>query len=554
MKMAHEYVNTLQCRVKSLTEQLRQFKSGEKYVAVQQGFQKALDAKEGIIRKLELCVAAANAALVTMRENWMQVYDDLQEGFSKKAAAYEKRIKELFDRAIRAEAKVDELLDEKRDLLGDLYAAKAELEEEKEKRARLLAQLNRNHENSSVPSSQNSNRKKIANSREKTGRKQGAQPGHEGHRRKRQEPDETVYLGFPDYGNDEGYYPTGRIIKKQLVNIVVAPHTIDYYAIEYRHRETGNRVHAEFPKGVVNDVNYGGSVKALAFLLNTQYNVSLDNTSALISELTDGKLELSRGMINGLTKEFSLRTEKEQLDILAKLLSSPNMGADFTGAKVNGRQSQVLVCASEAGHMFYAREKKGHEGAKGTPLEHYQGILVHDHDRTFYSYGKLHQECLVHILRYLVGSMENEKDRVWNKQMWELIREMIHHRNSLPDGEGVSSEVAGNYETRYMEILETAGAEYEYEPASKYYTDGYNLQKRLREYKDSHLLFLYDSSVPTNNNLCERLLRQLKRKLRQMMTFRSFESLEYYCTSLGLLGMLRRENKNLYRSVSEIFR
>ena len=80
-----------------------------------------------------------------------------------------------------------------------------------------------------------------------------------------------------------------------------------------------------------------------------------------------------------------------------------------------------------------------------------------------------------------------------------------------------------------------------------------NLQKRLREYKDSHLLFLYDSSIPTNNNLCERLLRQLKRKLRQMMTFRSFESLEYYCTSLGLLGMLRRENKNLYKSVSEIF-
>jgi len=204
--------------------------------------------------------------------------------------------------------------------------------------------------------------------------------------------------------------------------------------------------------------------------------------------------------------------------------------------------------------MFYARDKKGHEGVKGTVLEHYQGILIHDHDRTFYSYGKLHQECLVHILRYLVGSMENEMNRRWNRQMWDLIREMIHHRNSLPDGEGVSSEIAEIYEMRYRKILEAAEAEYEYEPASKYYMDGYNLQKRLREYKDSHLLFLYDSSVPTNNNLCERLLRQLKRKLRQMMTFRSFESLEYYCTSLGLLGMLRGESKNLYRSVSEIFK
>jgi hypothetical protein len=488
-----------------------------------------------------------------MRENWMQVYEDLQREFSKKAAAYEKRIKELFDRAIKAEARVDELMDERRGLLSELYAVKVELDEEKEKRARLVTQLNRNHENSSVPSSQNPNRKKIANSREKTDRKQGAQPGHKGHRRKRQEPDESVYLVYPDYGNDDDYYLTGKIIVKQLVNIIVKPHTIEYYAIEYRHRKTGTRVHAEFPNGVVNDVNYGGSVKALAFLLNAQYNVSLDNTSALISELTDGKLEISRGMINGLTKEFSFRTEKEQLDIFTNLLSLSNMGVDFTGAKVNGKQSQVLVCAGEGTHMFYAREKKGHEGVKGTLLEHYQGTLIHDHDKTFYSYGKLHQECLVHILRYLVGSMENEKGLIWNKLMWDLIREMIHHRNSLPDGEEVSSGASENYEKRYMEILETAKTEYEHEPASKYYMDGYNLQKRLRKYKDSHLLFLYDSSVPTNNNLCERLLRQLKRKLRQMMTFRSFESLEYYCACLGMLGMLRRENKNLYRSVSEIF-
>ena len=553
MKMAHEYVNTLECRVKSLAGQVRKFKSGEMYLSIQREFQKALDIKDGIIRALGLKAAEANAAMVTMRENWMQIYEDQQKEFSKEAAAYETRIKKLFDRAIKAESKVDRLLDEKRELLGELYAAKTELEEEKEKRSRLVIQLKRSHENSSVPSSQNPNRKKIPNSREKTYKKQGAQPGHEGHRRKRQEPDETIYLDYPDYGNDPDYYPTGIIIKKQLVNIVVTPQTVEYYAVEYRNRKTGTRVHAEFPKGVVNDVNYGGSIKALAFLLNTQYNVSLDNTAALISELTDGKIELSRGMINGLTKEFSKKTEKEQLEIFTKLLSSSNMGADFTGAKVNGKQLQVLVLGNETSHMFYAREKKGHEGVKGTVLEHYQGILVHDHDRTFYSYGKLHQECLVHILRYLVGSMENEKNRVWNKQMWDLIREMIHHRNSLPDGEEVSSEVAEKYEMRYMEILETAETEYDYEPASKYYTDGYNLQKRLKEYKDSHLLFLYDSSVPTNNNLCERLLRQLKRKLRQMMTFRSFESLEYYCTSLGLLGMIRRENKNLYRSVSEIF-
>ena len=36
-----------------------------------------------------------------------------------------------------------------------------------------------------IPSSKSIKRKKIANSREKTGRKPGGQPGHPGHRRKK---------------------------------------------------------------------------------------------------------------------------------------------------------------------------------------------------------------------------------------------------------------------------------------------------------------------------------------------------------------------------------
>ena len=38
-------------------------------------------------------------------------------------------------------------------------------------------------------------------------------------------------------------------------------------------------------------------------------------------------------------------------------------------------------------------------------------------------------------------------------------------------------------ESRYDEILNKAAEEYEYEPPSKYYKDGYNLYLRLRKYK-----------------------------------------------------------------------
>lgn len=82
--------------------------------------------------------------------------------------------------------------------------------------------------------------------------------------------------------------------------------------------------------------------------------------------------------------------------------------------------------------MYFTRRKKGHEGVKGTPVEDYQRILVHDHEKTFFRYGTDHQECLAHVLRYLKDSIENEGDRTWNRQMRSLIQEMIHYRNQLP--------------------------------------------------------------------------------------------------------------------------
>jgi hypothetical protein len=76
----------------------------------------------------------------------------------------------------------------------------------------------------------------------------------------------------------------------------------------------------------------------------------------------------------------------------------------------------------------------------------------------------------------------------------------------------------------------------------------------MLEYIDSHLLFLHDKNVPTNNSLCERLLRVLKMKLRQVMTLRSDESLEYLCATLGVLAQIRSRGESLYDGVAAIFK
>lgn len=56
----------------------------------------------------------------------------------------------------------------------EIYDLKTKLEEEQGKKQQLLAQINRDYENSSIPSSKKENRKKIANSREKTDKKEAS--------------------------------------------------------------------------------------------------------------------------------------------------------------------------------------------------------------------------------------------------------------------------------------------------------------------------------------------------------------------------------------------
>ena len=108
------------------------------------------------------------------------------------------------------------------------------------------------------------------------------------------------------------------------------------------------------------------------------------------------------------------------------------MHVDGTAARVNGSNNNVVVCSNGAATMYFAREHKGHAGLTDTPVETFGGILIHDHEACFYSYGSDHQECLVHIERYLRDSIENEKGLTWNRQMLELIQEMIHENNIAP--------------------------------------------------------------------------------------------------------------------------
>lgn len=546
----------LRLKNKGLENQLESFRNGNAYVNQKKRYESIIRGKDVRIRQLENELAKARAQIVTNRDRWFEVAEDMEKEHEKENRKKDREIKKLEERVLDVQRQRDRALDKGKEEKAARKQAEEQLEEERGKNQKLKAQVNKDFQNSSIPSSQQGlDRKKIPNCREKTGRKPGGQPGHKGHRLTQRIPTRSIRLEDPpEYVTDPKYVETGEVKKRQKILLHVSCEVLEYTAKVFRNKENGSRVHAEFPEGFKQDISYDGTVKAFTFVMNNECNVSCRKTRRFLSEITDGQIDISEGTINKLSREFSEKTEEERNAILEELMTSPVLNVDFTNADMNGESRQVLIIASPSAdaQMYIAREHKGHKGIEGTPLENYCGTLVHDHDRTFYGYGMDHQECMQHNDRYLVGAAQNEPDLTWPDKMRGLIKEMNDYRNGLGEAP-LDPKVVSKYERRYDRILKLAEKEYQDHPPNAYYREGYNLYKRMVEFKEYELRFLHDKSIPSNNSLAERMARIFKRKQRQVMAFRSDDGLDGICDALGKIHYLRRDGLNVYAKIADIF-
>ncbi|MBK5262733.1 MAG: transposase, partial [Peptostreptococcaceae bacterium] len=124
-------------------------------------------------------------------------------------------------------------------------------------------------------------------------------------------------------------------------------------------------------------------------------------------------------------------------------------------------------------------------------------------------------ECNAHILRYLQG-VEDFTKHIWSIDMAKLLKEILHQKKLLKS-EGIdffSIDSLAMYAKSYDEILKQANKQYQSDYAANAYKDDERrLITRLAEYKNNHLLFMYDFKIPFSNNQAEVDIRPAKRKL-----------------------------------------
>ena len=399
--------------------------------------------------------------------------------------------------------------------------------------------INKNSGNSSKPPSSDEF-VKINNSREKSGKKPGGQFGHKGHKPKLYEnPTEVIDIKQEKCvcGNTVRY--DERYTAKQLVDIEIRTNVTEYRCYVGVCECCRIKIKNTAP---INDlITYGSNLKSFSAMLTAEGCVSINRTQRMVSEFTNGLVNLSEGTIAKWVCDLASQVSPALDKIKEKLLTSPVLHKDETGIRI-GKTLHWFHVLSNSTHTFYSSHvKRGKQADRDMGvLPLYSGVLVHDHLVGLYDFTCDHAECNAHILRYLKATIENKK-RKWAQDMIKLLLEA---KNC-----GKTSKLSD----RYDEILKQGVKEFIKDESPDYNGDDMKLLRRMQKYKVEHLRFLTDEEVPFDNNQAERDLRMIKAKMKISGCFRSNDGGEIFANIKSYTSTLRKNGKNIFDGVKAAF-
>ena len=418
---------------------------------------------------------------------------------------------------------------------------------------RLKNNNDKNSSNSGKPSSKDGFKKIIHNSRSKTTKKQGGQLGHKG--------------STTDVSKIKQLIETGAV-KHTIFNINITnenknkPYAIRYVQDieitsvinEYRYfpNDTGNYC---IPKEQNNVVTYGNELKAVAMLLVHRVPSSMDQSVSFLRSITKDAFDLTKATLVNWSNSLSDKLDSFTEEILQGLYNATYVHTDESPININGKYHQLHNYSNDKYTLQYVHESKSKDAMEELGfLPNYMGTLIHDHNKVQYNFGTKHGECNSHILRYLQG-VDDFTKHTWSKDMAELLKEILHQKNilKLNGFDSFNLDLMAVYVKRYDEILQQANKQYQSDYDNNAYKDEERrLIIRLAEYKDNHLLFMYDFKIPFSNNRAEADIRPAKRK-QNIGIFRSNDGAKYYLQIRSFISTFLKNNRNVFQGICDAF-
>lgn len=431
---------------------------------------------------------------------------------------------------------------------------------------RLTAILNNDGTNSGTPTSQTpiSKKKVIPNSREKSGRKKGGQPGHAKHTlaaipegevtdSENHELDACPCCGSSDITG------TGHDEKDELdyeVHVVKKRHRF----FRYRCNDCGKEFRSPVPLNLKESCQYGASLQAMILSLLDLGFVSVNRVKKIVGGFFSGQLDPCGAFIIGMQKKAARKLEGFAAQVRQELTKVFVLYWDDTVIFINTQRSCMRFYGTEKLALFKAHSSKGREGIDEDGLLGLLGtqtFVMHDHNTINYNedYSFINIECNQHLQRDLQKLAEISGHK-WPGQLKELISSTIHDRKELQQaGEtSFSEKYIFSFNARIDELLSLGDVEYFNDHSRYYEEDERRLLNRLRDYRENYFMWMKDFRLPTTNNLSERSLRFTKIHEKVSGQFESLAYARYFAQIRTYLETCARNGINEYTALLRLTR
>ena len=431
----------------------------------------------------------------------------------------------------------------------------------------LESQRSKNSRNSSKPpSSDGYGKPKPKNSRKKSGKPSGGQPGHKGHTLEQvDEPDEIIEHAVDHCGQcglDLSSTPVSDYEKRQVFDIPPPPRI---QVCEHRAQIKTcpcceNRNKAIFPAQVSQPVQYGNRIQAIATYLNQYQLLPYQRLQEYFQDIHG--LHLSQGTLRNILNRGHQHLEQFAHRAKAGVSTSEVAHFDETGMRVVESLHWFHVASTETITCYFIHPRRGTPAMKDIGiLDGFEGYAVHDHYSSYYQFDLYHVACNAHQLRELIHAYEQHQQQWAQKMISCLLEAKAEVDLAIERGKtALSDERVRYYDTRYSRILREGRQELPVLAPPKKVTPGRkaqhkvkNLHDRMVNHKHETIAFIYDLSAPFDNNQGERDIRMAKTKQKISGCFRSLTGAENFCRIRSYISTARKQGRNIYEALCDAF-